>query len=318
MNKKTQKAPDAWRGFHRVIVGVADLDVALDLWHDQFGLELLARFNDGDVGLDALWQLDDNRVTAQALLRTPGQSGGAIHLVQFQTAPETVRDGAEPFDSCPKNLDVHVRRINDHAAALRRAGYEFRTDEAIRSTAPDGTVFSEIHMPTHDDINVVLMELESDDIAFTPQGYAAVSPLISVVEDAEKEQAFYRDVLGLTCESDNILEGAEIEKMIGLPQGCSLDVSIWGAPDVNFGQLEIVSYRGAEGNDLYARTAPPARGILRIALRTAKLDDWRAHFNKHGVAAQSFEDITLRVANSDVLVVSTPGGLVIELHQFKA
>lgn len=316
MSKTKQTAPDPWLGFQRVIIGVADLDTALDLWVEEMGFDVLARIDGIDHGLDEMWGLDDNRVAAQALVRTPGQSRGALHLIQFQQPTATVREEASAFDLCPKNLDVHAKNIADRMQRLRRSGYEFRNDAPTTSTAPDGTRFTEIHMTAHDDINVVLLEIDGHEMPFSTHGFAGISPLISVVADADAEKAFYKDVLGLTCQSDNYLDGADIERMIGLPTGTGLDVSIWGDKDALMGALEIVSYRGVEGADLYPRAMPPARGVLRVALRTPNIEAWRKHLKTRGVAFENHADLELRIARTDAVSFATPGGLMVEIHQF--
>ncbi|MFK7885451.1 MAG: VOC family protein [Gammaproteobacteria bacterium] len=316
MSKTKQTAPDPWLGFQRVIIGVADLDTALDLWVEEMGFDVLARIDGIDHGLDEMWGLTDNRVAAQALVRTPGQSRGALHLVQFQKPTATVREDANAFDLCPKNLDVHAKNIADRVHRLRRAGYEFRGDEPVSSTAPDGTKFAEMHMMAHDDINVVLLEIADHEMPFSTHGFAGISPLISVVPDAEEEKAFYKDILGLTCQSDNYLDGPDIERMIGLPKGTGLDVSIWGDKDALMGALEIVSYRGVDGANLYPQAMPPARGVLRVGLRTPDIGAWRKHLTAKGIEFENHTDLELRIARTDAVSFPTPAGLMIEIHQF--
>lgn len=307
--------PDAWRGFERVVVGVADIDASLTLWRDAFGFEIERRAHDPDPGLASLWGLRKHRVVDQALLHTPGQHAGKVHLVQFDPTPHSVRGGANAFDRCPKNLDIHARDLPARMAELRAAGYAFRTDECTVTTAPDGTRFREVHMPVHDDINAVLLEVLDEPMPFSAAGFAGVSPLITVVADADAEKAFYRDILGLTCQSDHVLGGEAIEQMIGLPSGTSLDVSIWGARDVALGALEIVCYRGVSGRNLFARATPPARGVLRIALTTASLADWCSHLGEHRVAFDYHGPMTTAFGEGSALSLRTPGGLSVEIHE---
>lgn len=307
--------PDTWRGFDRVIIGVGCVDEALALWRDQLGLDVVLRSDGPDDGLAALWGLKKHRVIDQAVLQTPGESAGRVHMVQFDPRPHSVRDGANAFDRCPKNLDIHARDLPQRMGELRAGGGRFHTQQCTTTTAPDGTRFREVHMPIHDDINAVLLEVLDEPMPFSSKGYAGVSPLITVVADADAEKAFYTDVLGLTCQSDHVLGGEEIERMIGLPPGTSLDVSIWGNDDAILGALEIVCYRGVSGRNLFSRARPPARGILRMALTTTSLTDWCSHLGAHRIAFNYHGTVTTALGEVSALSFTTPGGLVIEVHE---
>lgn len=61
-------------------------------------------------------------------------------------------------------------------------------------------------MPSHDAINVVLLELVGEELPFSEAGFAGVEPLITIVEDAQKEKLFYKYIIGLESLSDNLLD----------------------------------------------------------------------------------------------------------------
>ena len=84
--------------------------------------------------------------------------------------------------------------------------------------------------------------------------------------------------------NDNVLEGPEIERMVGLPPGAALDVSIWGNADNPFGQMEIIDYRGVEGADLYPRAMPRQRGILHVTYAAADLEELIRSLDGAGIA----------------------------------
>lgn len=254
-----------------VSVSVANLDSVIELWHNTFGLEVFAEKRGADQELAELWGILPDDIRRQALLGTTGVATGRIHFVEFNDPGSAVRDGAQVFDQCPKNLDIYVRDMPSRVEELKAAGQTFRTDDFSAVTAPDGTVFREIHMVGHDAINIVLLEVIGLQLPFNEKGYAAVGPVITIIGDAVSERRFYRDVLGLNVLNDNILEGPEIERMIGLPPGSALDVSIWGVAGEAFGQMEIIEYRGVEGNNLYSKTVPKHRGILHVTYATQDL-----------------------------------------------
>lgn len=266
--------PDVRNGMNSwtsVTVSVKSIDLALDLWVKAFGLDVEKDISGADTQLAALWDIPAGDIKRQVLLRTPGSQHGKIHLVEFDQPGEAVRDGANVFDKVPKNLDVYVSDMPTRLEELKTAGYQFSQDTYSEITAPDGTLFREIHMPSHDAVNVVLLEVPGKELPFTAQGYAGVGPLITIVGDALSERKFYENIIGLNMLNDNILEGPEIERMIGLPSGSSLNVSIWGNEKDALGQVEVIEYRGAQGNNLYPRTVPKYRGILRITYETPDL-----------------------------------------------
>lgn len=314
-SKTALAPPEPWTGFERVIVGVGDMQKALALWRDALGFTPDVQRDGPDAALCDLWNIGADSVSAQAVLRTPGQSRGAVHLVEFGHAARSVRTGANTFDRCPKNLDIHAHDLPDRVAELKAAGYQFKSDRCVINAAPDGTQFREAHLPVHDDINVVLLEVIGEAHEYSSKGFAGVSPLVCVVADAAAEKAFYRDVLGLHCQVEHELGGPEIERMIGLPSGTRLEISIWNHPASLFGGIELVCYHGVTGDDLYALTRPPARGIVGLVLGTESVAAWLAYLQEKSVDVHDHGRVELGAGAAKVLSLRTPAGFAIEMHQ---
>jgi catechol 2,3-dioxygenase-like lactoylglutathione lyase family enzyme len=296
-------------------VGVADLDQALELWSGTFGLEILEQRDGDDPELASLWGLSPGDIERQALLGTPGASHGLIHFVQFNDPGPAVRDGAEDFDSCPKNLDIYVHDLPLRVEELKARGWTFRNERHSEVTAPDGTKFREIHMPGHDGINFVLLEVIGKDLPFTQQGYAGVGPVITIVADARLERSFYREVMGLDLLNDNILEGPEIERMIGLPPGVALDVTIWGAHGESLGQMEVIEYRGVDGKDLYPLAVPKQRGILNVTYATARLAPLIRTLEQAGIPWADHGKRAVLTGQGRFIRFRTPAGFTIEAFE---
>jgi catechol 2,3-dioxygenase-like lactoylglutathione lyase family enzyme len=299
--------------FSSVVVGVANLDRALVLWVDEFGLEEVARRDGPDAGLATLWGLDASAISRQAVVKTPGVSRGQLHLVEFSGPAEAVRDGAAPTDCCPKNLDVYVHDLPARMLAMQKRGFVFKNERHSEVVTPGGVRFRESHLPAHDHINVVLLELFGESLDYSPQGFAAVGLLISIVPDVQREKDFYQQVLGLEKLHDNLLQGPEVEQMIGLPPGAALDASVWGQPHSPMGQMEIIEYRGAAGADLYPRTRPPALGILHVVFESEELTtlcerlrDSTTNYVEHG-------DIATLAGAGERISFNSPAGLRIEV-----
>lgn len=298
-----------------VTVGVADLDEALELWVDDFGFALVERRSGPDEALAELWAIDAGDIARQALVQTHGSELGMLHLVEFNDPDPPVRAGAQVFDSVPKNLDIYVTDMPARLAALESAGRSFRNEKFSEVTAPNGITFREMHMPGHDLINIVLLEILGGDMVVPDETFAGVGPLIVIVDNAEQEKRFYRDVIGLKMLSDNLLDGPEIEKMIGLPPGAALDVSIWGRSDQPYGQIEVIDYRGVDGNNLYPRAKPKSLGILHVSYATSRLapvrrllDARRIEFSEHG-------SVSTLYGTGAVISLRSPAGFRVEIHE---
>jgi catechol 2,3-dioxygenase-like lactoylglutathione lyase family enzyme len=303
------------RSWTTVTVGVADLDAALELWVDTFGLEVMASSEGPDAELARLWDLEPEDIARQTIVHTPGETHGMIHLVRFNEPGAPVRQGAEVFDLVPKNLDIHARDLPTRFAELKAAGRVFRSETYSEVTAPNGAVFREIHMPSHDDINVVLLEVIGEEHPFTPQGFAGVGPVITIVPDATEEQQFYQEILGLAMLSDNILKGPEIERMVGLPAGAYLDVSVLGQESEHFGRIEIVDYQGVEGRNLFPNAKPKALGTLHVSYQLPNLEPLQARLAEAGIEYTNHGVIETLLGSGEVISFHSPAGLRIEAHE---
>lgn len=252
--------------FRAVVVGVADLQLARALWEGVFGFE---EARDSDCTTQALaqrWRMDPGQISDTVLLRTPGADSGMVRLVAFSAPARAVREGAQAFDLCPKNLDLYVDDLALRLPELKAKGYRFRTENFSEVTAPNGVRFREIHMQGHDHVNIVLLQLLDESMHFSPRGFAGVGALVTIVEEPAAEVRWYEAHFAFETVAHHELAGPEIEAMIGLPSGAALDITILGTRGGHLGQIEVIRYGGLQGNNLYPRTAPPATGVLELEL----------------------------------------------------
>lgn len=298
-----------------VTVGVSDLDAALSLWVDDFGFTLEKRRAGPDESLARLWSIAADDIVDQALVRSPGVRLGMLHLVEFDDPEPPVRQGAQVFDSLPKNLDVYVTDMPERLAALKAAGRTFHNENFSEVTAPNGITFREMHMPGHDLINIVLLEILGGDYESPDGDFAGVGPLILIVDDAAAEKDFYRDVMGLSQLSENILDGPEIEKMIGLPPGAALDVTIWGKSDQPFGQIEVIDYRGVDGDNRYPRARPKSLGVLHVSYETSSLTELRRVLDSRRVDFSEYGEVDTLFGTGSAIAFHSPAGFRVEVHE---
>jgi len=310
MNDQSNYA--AWNA---LAVGVANLDMALELWVEQFGFNVVSAKRGDDSELARLWSLQADDIAQQALVRCNNSRTGALHLVEFNQPDAPVRRNAENFDLVPKSLDLYVKDLPKKVDELRSAGYVFRTKTYSEFTAPDGTQFREIHLPSHDDVNVVLVEVVGKEYDYTQAGVAGVGPLVLTVPDVVLESEFIASTFLLEKLNENVFEGAEIEKVVGLPRGTVLKICIWGQHGHELGELEIVEYQGVNSNNLYPRAKPKALGILQAAYVSTDTTGLQARLQAQGVSVTQHGQVDTLIGSGQVLSFVSPAGFKVEVYE---
>ncbi len=315
----TSPSAVALGAFSHATVGVADLGRAVSFWTGYFGFEVAARRDGSDAALAALWDIPRTAVSRQALLRTTGARAGAIHLVEFAEPAAPVRRDARAFDHLPKNLDVYVRDMATRFEQLKAQGLKFRSDP-ITSPGPDGMIFKEVHLPGPDDTNVVLLEIigEGYDTTFNAKGFAGIGPLITIVPSLAREEAFYTGVLGMAITLAIRLHGPVIEKMIGLPEGASLILKVYGDPAEPLGRVEVIEYERTEGRNLFGRARAPALGTLHVTYRVATLAPVLARLGAAGLGHVDHGEKRLLYGHGRVISFQSPAGFRLEIQENSA
>ncbi len=298
-----------------VTVGVGDLDEALELWVTDFGFVVDGTRDGPDEGLAFAWGIEPGDIVRQALVRSRNTRHGMLHLVEFADPAPAVRSGAQVFDLLPKNLDVYVDDMPARLADLSKRGRTFRNDTFSEVTAPSGITFREMHMPGHDDINVVLLEILGGEEPLRRDGIAGVGPLILIVGDAAEERDFFERIIRTRKLTDNVLDGPEVEKMVGLPPGAALDVSIWGRRDQPYGQIELIEYRGVDGENRYPRARPKSRGILHVSYVVPSLEPMKRRLDENGIDFSEHGTIETLFGTGSAMSFFSPAGFRIELHE---
>jgi catechol 2,3-dioxygenase-like lactoylglutathione lyase family enzyme len=306
-------APVSSQAFAYVVVSVADMDRALGLWVNRFGMEIVARREGHDAGLARAWGLAADAIVDQALLRTPGSSHGGVHLVRFKLPGKAVREGAVPTDLVPKSIDIAVVDIQKRYDELTAAGYAFRSP--VGTMESKGVKFFEAHMPAHDGLNLVLVEQPSRHELTSAKGYGAASTMVFTTRDNLREATFFQSLMGLELLSQSRLAGPQVEKTIGLPPGAGLDIRILGEPKNDFGRLEIVQYEGVQSQNLYPRAVPPARGMLSVTYIVSDLSSVLARGATLGVVDHGKVDSIL--GNGRMASVTSPTGLRVDLLELR-
>ena len=304
--------------FSHATVGVANLEHAISFWQDPFGFEVVKRREGRDAALATLWGLKSSDIARQAIVRTPGATAGAIHLVEFAQPGAPVRLNAQVFDHLPKNLDVYTHDMELRFEELSAKGIKFRT-RPITSPGPDGMVFKEVHLHGHDETNVVLLEVigKGYETRYSPTGFAGIGPLITIIGDLKSEEAFYREILGMEITLSIKLGGPVIEKMIGLPPGASLNLKVYGDTAEPLGRVEVIEYEQTQGANLFARARPPALGTLHVSYRVRELHGLRDKLRAARVPVTEHGDLDLLYGAGPVASFHSPAGFRIEVQEIR-
>ena len=305
------------RSIDTIIVGVQNINEAIELWVNQFGLDIVSEREGIDADLSRLWQLDDDEITKQALLATPKIDVGKIHLVQFKNPTTAVRENANATDLGPKNLDVTCLDLPSKYDELIKMGYQFRSEYVGYQIESIGADVLEVQMPGHDHTNIIFVEQLGEKIQLSKRGYGGITSLVTIVSELDEETDFFMDIFSLKEALSEDLFGEHVEKMIGLPKGGGLRLNLLEGDELDrYGRVELVAYIGAEKqDDLYKIANPPALGTLHCVFRVEDIDNIKNKLRKRSVSFKEHGLLDLIYGKGEIISFRSPAGLRIEVQQ---
>ncbi len=316
--RKYTEAPSlvADNGLAHLVVGVRYLDEALKLWVTTLGFELVARQKGPDSGLAKLWQMPADEIQDQAVVGTPGIRTGRLHLVQFAHPLPAVRDNAQPTDLLPKNIDIACKNLPVRYDELLKGGQKFRSKFVtypVKDHPGEPLQVNEVQMYGHDSTSIMLIEIMQVSYPFGGKGYAGMTNFVPIVEDAAEEEKFYADVFGFPALTSHLLQGEEIEKMVGLPKGAQLDIRILGVEENYFGRIEMVDYKGVNSVNKYPQAKPGALGVTHGTFFTTNIAEVKKRAEQHKVKMIDHGAIKTIFGTAPALTVFTPAGLRLDV-----
>jgi len=302
--------------FHSLIVGVESLSDALAFWQETLGFTIIEQQTGEDHDLSTMLELATDGITAQAILGVDDQqTSSLLHLIEFKDPVKAVRHDASPTDLCPKNIDLYSKDLDAHYPLLESAGYPFRSPwQLLEVDDPSGLKqVKEGQLPGHDVTNIGIMELVNMPLTFTKRGFSGMGPLVTVISDADKEQDFYTNHLGLELCMTHQFSGPEIEKIVGLPPGKALDMRLLGDANSWFGRVELIEYQGISGENLYTKAQAPATGALHLVFKT---DDFAESVNRLNTYDGMGETLSISsgIYEGKILPVTTPAGFKVFIN----
>ena len=305
------------RSIDTIIVGVQNINEAIELWVNQFGLDIVSEREGIDADLSRLWKLEDDEITKQALLATPKIDVGKIHLVQFKNPSTAVRQNANATDLGPKNLDVTCLDLPSKYDELIKMGYQFRSEYVGYQIESIGADVLEVQMPGHDHTNIIFVEQLGEKIQLSKRGYGGITSLVTIVSELDEETDFFMDIFSLKEALSEDLFGKHVEKMIGLPKGGGLRLNLLEGDEIDrYGRVELVAYIGAEKqDDLYKIANPPALGTLHCVFRVEDIDNIKNKLRNRSVSFKEHGLLDLIYGKGEIISFRSPAGLRIEVQQ---
>jgi predicted enzyme related to lactoylglutathione lyase len=170
-------------------------------------------------------------------------------------------------------------------------------------------------MPAHDDTNVVFIEVEDWPIRLSAKHYGAVSSFVVVVPDTAAEAKFYKTVFGHQELMHHRISGAAIEKTVGLPSGAALDMRLLGDPQELYGRVELITYEGLQGRNLFPKACAPALGILGCRFEVDDMDAFCERVQNSGCEIERIGPTELLTGSGEMAALKSPAGLAIEVLQ---
>jgi catechol 2,3-dioxygenase-like lactoylglutathione lyase family enzyme len=269
-----------------VVVGVESLDASLDFYAGTLGLDVGEKRTWQGPEFEQYWQVPAGTTARCAFLGHGADPVGRIQLMEFD-APgrKLVRDPAVRRATGLFNINIYASDIESDYEKLTAQGFNFWSRPAHNNfgpavgetleapfDGPDGVVINLIQLLS-DDPNTVIGKILSfiDDYGRTPTGFTSVVTTAHSVEDMEKALAFYYGPLHMSLFIESVLEGAETNRALCLPEECrTRSVIVQGEHE--YGKIALATPINYEVPNLVPDAVPPNIGYLAQSFQVPDLD----------------------------------------------
>jgi catechol 2,3-dioxygenase-like lactoylglutathione lyase family enzyme len=216
-----------------VVIGVENLDASLAFYSGTVGLEVAETRTWQGSAFERYWQVPAGTKARCAFLEHGADPVGRIQLMEFDASerklvrPLEVRRATGLF-----NLNLYSSDMAKDYEQLKSQGFNFWSEPARNNfgpavgetleaafDGPDGVVINMIQLLTEDPKTVIghIVSFISE-YGRTPTGFTSVVTTAHSVLDMEKALAFYYGPLHMSLFIESILEGAETNRALCLPE----------------------------------------------------------------------------------------------------
>jgi catechol 2,3-dioxygenase-like lactoylglutathione lyase family enzyme len=259
-----------------VVISVEDLDESLEFYAETLGLDVAETLTWQGAEFERYWQVPEGTTARCAFLEHGADPVGRIQLMEFD-APDRklirvpgIRRATGLF-----NLNLYTRDIKQDFLQLRSQGFDFWSEPAYNNFGPGVGETMELAFDGPDGVVINLVELLTEDpqtlighinsfvseYGRTPAGFTAVVTTAHSVLDMEKALAFYYGPLHMKLFVDSILEGAETNAALNLPEG-SRTHSVLVQGDHEYGKIALAAPMNYEVPNLVPDAVAPNIGYL--------------------------------------------------------
>lgn len=315
-----------------VVIGVDKLDASLDFYAGTLGLGVAATGTWQGDEFERYWQLPAGAAARYAFLAHGPDPVGRILLLEFtgaqrrQVRPPGTRRATGLF-----NINLYTRDIRQDYAQLSAAGFRFWSEPAYNNfgpavgetmevafDGPDGVVINLVELLTHDP-RTLIGHIHGFVASYgrTATGFTPVVTTAHSVVDMDRALAFYYGPLHMKLFVESVLEGAETNRALNLPEASrTRSVLVQGAHE--FGKIALAAPLNYTVPDLVPDAVPPNIGYLAQSFQVADLDAAAAACADLGVeifTAPVPIDLPGRGGCAAMLVRNPGSGALQELYQ---
>jgi catechol 2,3-dioxygenase-like lactoylglutathione lyase family enzyme len=306
-----------------VVIGVENLDASLAFYSGTVGLEVAETRTWQGSAFERYWQVPAGTKARCAFLEHGADPVGRIQLMEFDASerklvrPLEVRRATGLF-----NLNLYSSDMAKDYEQLKSQGFNFWSEPARNNfgpavgetleaafDGPDGVVINMIQLLTEDPKTVIghIVSFISE-YGRTPTGFTSVVTTAHSVLDMEKALAFYYGPLHMSLFIESILEGAETNRALCLPEDSRHE----------YGKIALATPLNYEVPNLVPDAVPPNIGYLAQSFQIGDIDE--AASACAAVGAEDFStpleiDLPGRGKCSSMLVRNPGSGALQELFQ---
>lgn len=278
--KVLEKAPVS-----AVIIGARNLDESLRFYAGTLGLNVAESRTWSGPDFERYWNLPPGSSARCAFLEHGADPVGRIQLMEFnaenrkQARPPEIRRAVGLF-----NLNIYASDIRRDYERLKAQGFNFWSSPAHNNFGPAVGETLEASFDGPDGVVINMIQLISDDpktvighiVEFikgygrTPTGYTSVVTTAHTVADMEKALAFYYGPLHMYLFIESVLQGAETNRALSLPEDArTRSVIVQGEHE--YGKIALATALNYQVPSLIADAVPPNIGYLAQSFQVADL-----------------------------------------------
>jgi catechol 2,3-dioxygenase-like lactoylglutathione lyase family enzyme len=288
MNNKTSGADTAVSvPLSVAVIGTRNLDAALDFYAGTLGLQVAEKRTWQGAEFERYWHLPAGSKAHCAFLEHGADPVGRIQLMEFDAPnrklvrPADLRRATGLF-----NLNIYASDLAKDYAKLTAKEFNFWSEPARNNfgpavgetleaafDGPDGVVINLIQLLS-DDPKTVIGHIAKfiDEYGRTPTGFTSVVTTAHIVLDMDKALAFYYGPLHMTVFIESVLEGAETNRALCLPEEAQTrSVLVQGYHE--YGKIALATPVNYEVPNLVPDAVAPNIGYLAQSFQVGNLDE---------------------------------------------